>query len=63
MVSNTWIGVGQLLIAMVAAQYLNEDNLPIYGIYVNGRNWFLVVLDGQNYAVSNPFMATSGLLS
>jgi hypothetical protein len=51
--------LGQLLIAMVAAQHLNEDNLPIYGIYVNGRNWFLVVLDGQTYAVSNPFIATS----
>jgi hypothetical protein len=30
--------LGQLLIAMVAAQKLNQDDKPIYGIYVNGRN-------------------------
>jgi hypothetical protein len=51
--------LGQLLIAMVAAQKQNQDNKPIYGIYLNGRNWFIVVLDGKNYAVSNPFVVTS----
>jgi hypothetical protein len=50
--------LGQLLIAMVAAQIQNEDNKELYGIYVNGRNWFFVVLDGKNYAVSNPFVIT-----
>jgi hypothetical protein len=49
---------GQLLIAMVAAQKQNADGKMIYGIYVNGRNWFLVILDGHEYAVSNPFVAT-----
>ncbi len=51
--------LGQLLIAMVAAKIQNEDDKPIYGIYVNGRNWFFVVLDNNTYAVSNPFVATS----
>ena len=51
--------LGQLLIAMVAAQKLNKDNKPIYGIYVNGRNWFIVVLEGQNYATSLAYDATS----
>ena len=51
--------LGQLLIAMVAAQKLNQDNKPIYGIYVNGRNWFIVVLEGQNYATSLAYDATS----
>jgi hypothetical protein len=51
--------LGQLLIAMVAAQKLNQDDKPIYGIYVNGRNWFIVELSGKNYAVSNPYVATS----
>jgi hypothetical protein len=37
--------LGQLLIAMVAAQKLNLDDKPIYGIYVNGRNWFFVALE------------------
>ncbi len=44
--------LGQLLIAMAAAQKLNKDNNRIYGIYVNGRNWFWVLLEGQTYATS-----------
>jgi hypothetical protein len=34
--------LGQLLIGMVAAQAKNDDDLPIYGCYVSGRNWFFV---------------------
>jgi hypothetical protein len=53
--------LGQLLIAMVAAQktdrYLAADH-PRYGAYINGRNWFFVVLHGSEYAVSNAFNAT-----
>ena len=44
---------------MVAAQKANQDDELIYGIYVNGRNWFFVVLDNNTYSVSNPFVATS----
>lgn len=51
--------LGQLLIAMVASQKVNLEDKPIYGIYVNGRNWFLVLLDGKNYAVSNPYVVTT----
>lgn len=51
--------LGQLLIAMVAAQKLNQDDKPIYGIYVNGRNWFIVVLENKNYAASLAFDVTS----
>jgi hypothetical protein len=51
--------LGQLLIAMVAAQKINQDDKPIHGIFVNGRNWFIVTLNGKNYAVSNPYVATS----
>jgi hypothetical protein len=47
--------LGQLLIAMVTAQVANADDMPIYGIYVNGRNWFLVVLIGKKYAVSSAY--------
>ena len=53
--------LGQLLMAMVAAQktdpYLSAD-LPRYGAYIHGRNWFFVVLQGSEYAVSNAFNAT-----
>lgn len=51
--------LGQLLIAMVAAKVQNADDKPIYGIYVNGRNWFFVILDNNTYAVSNPYVTTS----
>lgn len=50
--------LAQLLIAMVAAQHLNQDDRPMYGAYVVGRNWFFVVLDGQHYAVSLAYDAT-----
>ena len=50
--------LGQLLIAMVAAQKLNQNDRPIYGIYVNGRNWFIVILDDKVYSVTNPYVAT-----
>jgi hypothetical protein len=50
--------LGQLLIGMVAAQYKNENNLPIYGTYTSGRNWFFVVLEGNKYALSNAFNAS-----
>ncbi len=51
--------LGQLLIAMFASQKLNQDDKPIYGIYVNGRNWFIVILEGSNYSTSNPYVVTS----
>jgi hypothetical protein len=51
--------LGQLLIAMVAAQTINESDNDIYGIYVNGRNWFLVQLIGKTYAVSDPYVITT----
>ena len=54
--------LGQLLIAMVAAQIQNADEKPILGCYVSGRNWFFVVLDGKKYAVSNAFNATDEVM-
>ena len=36
-----------------------SDDKPIYGIYVNGRNWFIVGLIGKNYAVSDPYVVTT----
>ncbi len=50
--------LGQLLIAMVAAQVQNEDEKPLLGCYVSGRNWFFVVLDAKKYAVSPAYDAT-----
>ena len=50
--------LGQLLIAMVGAQRQNIDPIPLYGCYVLGRNWFFVVLDRAQYAVSDALVAT-----
>jgi hypothetical protein len=50
--------LGQLLISMVAAQYKNENKMPIYGTYTSGRNWFFVVLEGDKYVLSNAYNAS-----
>lgn len=49
---------GQLISAMLAAQKLNQNDNPVYGAYVIGRNWFFVVLDAKDYCISNNFSAT-----
>ncbi|MBL7817199.1 MAG: hypothetical protein JNL70_19400 [Saprospiraceae bacterium] len=46
---------GQVLIAMLVAQKLNNNQSPIYGCYVIGRNWYFVVLNGKEYAISKDF--------
>ena len=51
--------LGQLLVEMVAAQALNnEPEQALYGCYIIGRNWFFIVLEGKNYAVSDAYVAT-----
>ncbi|MEN0051866.1 MAG: hypothetical protein AAF806_32675, partial [Bacteroidota bacterium] len=54
--------IGQLLMGMLAAQQQNEqENYPeltVYGAYTIGRNWYFVVLAGNQYAVSDAFTAT-----
>jgi len=51
--------LGQLLIEMIVAQNQNEQKIPLYGCYVVGRFYFFVVLNGQEYAVSPAFDASS----
>jgi len=48
---------GQLLIAMLAAQNENKNNKPIYGVVVEGRFWYFVVLNENKYILSKPFDA------
>lgn len=50
--------LAQLLVEMLAARELNNYQYPLYGCYVQGRNWFFVVLDGQEYAESFAYDAT-----
>jgi hypothetical protein len=52
---------GQVLAAMLVGQQQNQsedNNFPIYGCYIIGRNWFFVVLEGGKYAVSDAFQST-----
>ena len=49
--------LGQLLIAMLATQTLNTIQRPLYGVYILGSLWWFVVLDGNNYSVSDSFDA------
>jgi hypothetical protein len=44
---------------MVAAQRQNETSHTLYGCYVSGRNWFFVVLQENNYSVSDAYSAAN----
>lgn len=51
--------LGQLLIAMVDVQSLNQNSTkPLYGCYIIGRLWFFVVLEDKQYSVSRAYDAT-----
>jgi len=47
----------QLLGSMITAQELNNNEKPIYGIYVIGFTWRFVVLHGNTWCESNLFSA------
>jgi len=49
---------GQCLAAMLVAQELNKNEKPIYGVVVKGMNWYIMVLQGKEYAISNSYKAT-----
>lgn len=50
--------LAQLLSAMLVAQKLNNNQKPVYGCYVVGRNWFFVTLKDNCYCVSNNYSVT-----
>ena len=51
---------GQALAAMLVGQSLNDDlSKPIYGCYVNGRDWYFMILLGKEYSISQDFSATT----
>lgn len=66
-------GRGQLLSMMFAAQLLNNNptpkfkpfpwiklqkDMPIYGSFVIGANWYFLILEGQEYSTSKAFNVT-----
>jgi hypothetical protein len=50
--------LGQLLAAMLVTQRNNVPEKELYGSYVIGRNWYFVLLIGNEYSVSPSFDAT-----
>lgn len=51
--------LAQVLSAMLAGQELNQHQQPVYGAYVIGRNWFFLVLNGDEYCISKVFAASN----
>ncbi|MFN4254204.1 MAG: hypothetical protein ACK4Q5_04290 [Saprospiraceae bacterium] len=49
---------GQMLAAMLIAQHENATGLPVYGAYLQGKNWTFTTLHERNYCVSKQFDAT-----
>ena len=57
--------VGQLLAEMLTVQHLNQQkgiDHPIYGIYVEGKFWNFIVLNGTEYAESESYNANTDQL-
>lgn len=51
--------VAQCLGAMLTAQTLNENEFPMFGIYIIGQNWSFMVLEGRKYAISSSYSAST----
>jgi hypothetical protein len=49
--------LGQLLAAMLAAQTLNNDELPLFGCFVIANTWQFLILDASNYTLSRTYDA------
>jgi hypothetical protein len=49
---------GQMLLAMLIAQQENANDKPVYGCYLQGKNWVFTTLHDKNYCVSRQYDAT-----
>jgi hypothetical protein len=49
---------GQMLAAMLIAQYKNNDHKPVYGAWLTGTIWEFAVLEGKNLHASLTFDST-----
>ena len=50
---------GQSLGAMLVGQSLNQKEMPLYGCYVVGHDWYFLVLEGKHYTISRDFSANT----
>jgi len=48
----------QVLLAMLVAQEINQNEKPLYGAYVISRNWYFMILDKNEYAIAQPLCST-----
>ena len=48
---------GQVLVAMLVAREINNNKLPIYGLYVIGFVWNFIVLQSNHYCISKSYCA------
>jgi len=49
--------IGQCLAAMLVAQEMNNNSIPIYGVVVKGLMWRFMLLQGKEYAITKGFQA------
>lgn len=49
----------QVLIAMLVARELNQNEHPIYGLFVVGLVWNFIVLDNNKYCISQDYSSSS----
>lgn len=49
---------GQMLVAMLLAQQINQDEKTLYGCFVIERQWFFSTLNNLDYCVSRQFDST-----
>ena len=50
---------GQMLVAMLLAQQINQDQKPLYGCFVVEKNWHFTTLSGTDYCISQQFNSTN----
>lgn len=50
---------GQMLVAMLIAQQLNGSDKPVYGCWLQGKNWIFTTLHDDKYCVSPQYDVTN----
>ena len=56
-IENQGMPDAQALAAMLAAREINQNQMPIYGLYVLGLTWHFMVLEGNQYCISQTYSA------
>ncbi len=49
--------MAQLLEAFLIAQVKNNNNMPLYGVEIVGKQWTFVIMEGKEYCISKAFDA------